>query len=155
MYTLCKFNSWAVPSYHVARNTCCTWSALDVLHMICTWLRRGHLSVRVGDGSRRSKEIVKNLELCLGMRLLLLLLLLLLYLSDESCALLAPGLGFLATGLCRPSEIEVADQTHWELVKVKVSAKGCRSTAQSALRVSKSQRVGQRPLRHSPKCFES
>ena len=43
--------------------------------MICTWLRPGHLSVRVGDGSRRSEELVKNLELRLWMRLLLLLLL--------------------------------------------------------------------------------
>ena len=30
----------------------------------------GHLSVRVGDSSRRSEEIVKNLELRLSMRLL-------------------------------------------------------------------------------------
>ena len=36
--------------------------ALHVLHMMCTRLRPGHLSVRVGDGSRRSEEIVKNLE---------------------------------------------------------------------------------------------
>ena len=58
-----KQNSWAVPSYQVARNTtCCTWSALDVFHMICTRLRLGHLSVRVGDNSRRCEEIVKNLE---------------------------------------------------------------------------------------------
>ena len=30
-----------------------------MLHVICTRLRPGHLSVRVGDGSRRSEEIVK------------------------------------------------------------------------------------------------
>ena len=53
-------------------------SALDVLHVICTQLRLGHLKVRVGDSLRRSEEIVKNLELCLSMQLLLLLLLLLL-----------------------------------------------------------------------------
>ena len=35
----------------------------------------GHLSVRVGDSSRRCEEIVKNLEQRLWMRLLLLLLL--------------------------------------------------------------------------------
>ena len=39
-------------------------------------MRPGHLSVRVGDGSRCSEEIVKNLKLRLWMRLLLLLLLL-------------------------------------------------------------------------------
>ena len=37
----------------------------------CTWLRLGHLSVRVGDSSRRSERIAKNLELRLWMRLLL------------------------------------------------------------------------------------
>ena len=31
---------------------------LDVLHVVCTRLRPGHLSVRVGDGSLRSEEIV-------------------------------------------------------------------------------------------------
>ena len=45
----------------MARDTaCCTWWALDVLHVTCTWLRPGHLSVRVGDGSRRSEEIVEK-----------------------------------------------------------------------------------------------
>ena len=39
--------------------------------VICTRLRPGHLSVRVGDGSRRSEEIIKNLVLRLGIRLLL------------------------------------------------------------------------------------
>ena len=34
--------------------------------MICTRLRSGHLSVHVGDGSRRIEEIVKNLELRLN-----------------------------------------------------------------------------------------
>ena len=43
--------------------------------MICTQFPSGHLSVRVGDTSRRS-EIVKKLELCLSMRLLVLSLLL-------------------------------------------------------------------------------
>ena len=42
--------------------------------MICKQLHPGHLRVRVGDGSRCSEEILKNLELCLGMRLVLLLL---------------------------------------------------------------------------------
>ena len=42
------------------------------MHMICTGLRPGQLSVRVGDVLRRSEEIVKNLELCHSMRLLLL-----------------------------------------------------------------------------------
>ena len=51
--------------------TCCMWWALDVLHVICTRLRLGHLSVRVGDSSRCSEEIVKNLESRLWMRLLL------------------------------------------------------------------------------------
>ena len=32
-------------------STCCTWWAPDVLHVICTQLRLGHLSVRVGDSS--------------------------------------------------------------------------------------------------------
>ena len=34
-----------------------------VVHVICTRLRPSHLSERVGDGSRRSVEIVKHLEL--------------------------------------------------------------------------------------------
>ena len=38
--------------------------------MTCTRLRPGHLSERVGDSSRRSEEIVKNLELHLSIRLL-------------------------------------------------------------------------------------
>ena len=33
----------------------CTSQALDVLHGICTRLRPGHLSVRVGDSSLRSE----------------------------------------------------------------------------------------------------
>ena len=31
--------------------------------MRCTWLRPSHLSIHVGNGSRRSEEIVENLEL--------------------------------------------------------------------------------------------
>ena len=44
------------------------------LHVVCTRLGLSHLSVRVGDSSRRSVDIVKNLELRLSMLLLLLLL---------------------------------------------------------------------------------
>ena len=40
--------------------------------MICTWLCPCHFRVRVGDSLWWSKEIVKNLKLCLWMRLLLL-----------------------------------------------------------------------------------
>ena len=41
-----------------------------MLHVICTRLRPGHLSVRVGDGLGRSEEIVKkNLELRFSMLL--------------------------------------------------------------------------------------
>ena len=47
-----------------------------MLHVICTRLHPGHLSVCVGDSSRGREEIVKNLEQRLSMRLLLLLLLL-------------------------------------------------------------------------------
>ena len=46
---------------------------LDVLHVICTWLRPGHLTIHVVDSSQHSEEIVKNLELHLWMQLLLLL----------------------------------------------------------------------------------
>ena len=42
-----------------------------MLHVICTGLRPGLLSVHVGDSLRRSEEIVKDLELCLSMQLLL------------------------------------------------------------------------------------
>ena len=35
------------------------WLALDVLHVICTRLRTGQLSMHVGDGSQHSEEIVK------------------------------------------------------------------------------------------------
>ena len=31
-----------------------------MLHVICTQMHPGHLSVRVGDSSRRSEEIVKK-----------------------------------------------------------------------------------------------
>ena len=41
------------------RTAGCTRQALDVLHVICLRLRQGHLSVRVGDSSRRREEIVK------------------------------------------------------------------------------------------------
>ena len=51
---------------------------MDVLHVICTQSRPGHLSVRVRDSLQHSEEIVKNLKLRLSMQLLLLLLLLLL-----------------------------------------------------------------------------
>ena len=56
--------------------------ALCVVHMICTRLHLGHLSVHVGDSSQRSEEIVKKilkapLKLMIMMILLLLLLLLL------------------------------------------------------------------------------
>ena len=40
-----------------------------MLHVICTRLRTDHLSIRVGDDSRRSEETVKHLELRLSMRL--------------------------------------------------------------------------------------
>ena len=40
--------------------TCCTWSALHVLHVICTWLHTGHLKVHAVDSLQRSEEIVKN-----------------------------------------------------------------------------------------------
>ena len=35
-----------------------------MLHVICTRLRSGHLRVRVGDGSRRSEETVKQISNC-------------------------------------------------------------------------------------------
>ena len=45
------------------RTTCCTWWAPDVLHVICTRFCPDHiLSVRVGDSSRRSEEIVNTFE---------------------------------------------------------------------------------------------
>ena len=54
-----QLNSRAVPSYHAAH----------MLHVICTRLRLGHLSVRGGDSSRRSEEIVgKILDFGLSMR---------------------------------------------------------------------------------------
>ena len=48
--------------------------ALCVLHVICTRLHPGHLTVCVGDSLWRSEEIVTNLELRLSVQLLLLLL---------------------------------------------------------------------------------
>ena len=39
--------------------TCYIWWEFCVLHMICTRLYPGHLSVRVGDSLRRDEEIVK------------------------------------------------------------------------------------------------
>ena len=44
-----------------------------MLHMICTQLHPGQVTVRIGDSSRHSEAIVKNLELCFSVRLLLLL----------------------------------------------------------------------------------
>ena len=43
-----------------------------MLHVVYTRLHHGHLSVCVGDCSRHSEQIIKNLKLCLSMRLLLL-----------------------------------------------------------------------------------
>ena len=54
-----KLNSWAVPSYQVARNMTL---ACDKRSMCCTRLHPGHLSVRVGESSRCCEEIVKNRE---------------------------------------------------------------------------------------------
>ena len=51
-----------------------------MLHVICTRLPSGHLSVRVGHSSRRSEEIIKTLESRLSMRLILFFILLLLLL---------------------------------------------------------------------------
>ena len=51
--------------------TCCTWSALYVLHMVCTRLRPDHLSVHIGESSRHNEKIAKNLKLWLSMWLLL------------------------------------------------------------------------------------
>ena len=48
-----KRNSRGVPSCHVAHN---------VLHMNCTQLHPGHLSVHVGNSSQHSEEIVKILN---------------------------------------------------------------------------------------------
>ena len=42
--------------------TCCTWSAFGVLHVTCTQLHLGRLSVCVGDSSRHSEEIVQILN---------------------------------------------------------------------------------------------
>ena len=39
--------------------TCCTWWTPDVLQVICTQLRSGHLSILVGDSSRCTEEIRK------------------------------------------------------------------------------------------------
>ena len=52
---------------------------LIMLHVICTRLRPGLLSVRVGGSSRRREEIVNISIMRLSVRLLLLLLLLLLF----------------------------------------------------------------------------
>ena len=51
---------------------CCTWQAPNVLHMICTQLHFGHVSVGVGVITWHSEEMIKNIELCLSMSLLLL-----------------------------------------------------------------------------------
>ena len=40
--------------------TCCTWHALDLLHVICTWLHPGHLSICVGDSLQHSEKIAKK-----------------------------------------------------------------------------------------------
>ena len=57
-----------------------------MLCMICTHLHQVHLSICVEDSSRRSEEIVKNLELSHSVWLLLLLLLLSLHHLAVSCA---------------------------------------------------------------------
>ena len=59
--------------YHVARNMTLAHDKRDVLRVICTRLRSGHLSTHAGDGSQRYEEAVKTLELHLRIRLLLLL----------------------------------------------------------------------------------
>ena len=47
-------------SFRTTWHTCCLWWVPSVLHMICTGRRPGHLSVHVGDSSRRSEEPVDN-----------------------------------------------------------------------------------------------
>ena len=111
-----KPNSWAVPSYHVARNTtCCTWYALDVLHVICTRLRQRHVSALFGDGLRRSEEIVKkkkNLELRLWMWLLLLLFIF----QVDSYQWL--NIGFLVATLLGAWPDRVSARTAWPGVNI-------------------------------------
>ena len=62
----CDFNSVRLvaelslrTNWHTTR---CAWLALDVLHVICTQLRPGHLSLCVGDSSW-NKKIIEHLEL--------------------------------------------------------------------------------------------
>ena len=62
---LSLYTTWHV-TWHVAR---------DKLSMCCMWFCPGNFSIRVGDSSRHSKEIVKNLKLPLWMWLLLILFL--------------------------------------------------------------------------------
>ena len=76
VHTRLLSTSMSVSHYHSADcQTVClpsstiTVSALNcpivhgVWHVLCTRLRPGHLNVRVGDSSRRSREIVQNLDL--------------------------------------------------------------------------------------------
>ena len=67
-FPLCQTYSWAVPptTWHAAN---CTRLAPDVLQVICTRLRPGNVSVRVGDCSRRSEATVNNLKLRLTVSL--------------------------------------------------------------------------------------
>ena len=45
-----------------------------MLHVICTRLRTGHFSVRVGDSSRRSEETVRSLELRLAIIIIIIII---------------------------------------------------------------------------------
>ena len=66
--TKCSTQLWRVFTYvyvcmlRTAWHTCCTWWALDVLHVICTRLGPGHSSSCVGENSWRSGEIVKDMK---------------------------------------------------------------------------------------------
>ena len=59
-----------------------------MMHVICRRLSPGHLTVLVGDSSRRSEVVKKKSRLRLSMRLVLVLLLLSLILLSLSLLLL-------------------------------------------------------------------
>ena len=58
-FKLCQ--TWyELPLRTTLHTTWSTWWAPDVLHVICTRLRPGHMNICVGDSLQRNEEIVKK-----------------------------------------------------------------------------------------------
>ena len=65
---------------------CCMWSTPNVLHMICTWLGSGHLSVRVGDSFSAQCEEGKKSQIAFSSVITIIMIIIIMMLKDVCCA---------------------------------------------------------------------